>query len=283
MTTEAALLLAIFSTPDDDLPRKVFADYLDETGRSERAAFIRYQVDLARLLARQKELADVPAEYESADELTDRLLEMGEVRDQIEQLEKLAAPLKTVDIRTLLGGITPPTTAGREWGIYTKIGWPVGHVPHLVVRRGFVEAVHVHWVDQWCGMECIECAGEGRYDPDDTHEQFTANVCLLCDGVGVVDQVGRHLVEEYPLLRYVRVGSMRPVRVDYAASAGWVWLSSSHTPYHRINPNGSPTAFLSVFLTAGSPWMNEMRPFSTEQLAMDYLSSLLLQSARYRS
>ena len=38
---ELALLKAVASRPDDDLPRLVYADWLDEHGRGERAEFIR--------------------------------------------------------------------------------------------------------------------------------------------------------------------------------------------------------------------------------------------------
>ena len=41
---ELALLKAVASRPDDDLPRLVYADWLDEHGRGERAEFIRLQV-----------------------------------------------------------------------------------------------------------------------------------------------------------------------------------------------------------------------------------------------
>lgn len=37
---------AIIAAPDDDLPRLVYADYLDEIGESERAEFIRLQCEL---------------------------------------------------------------------------------------------------------------------------------------------------------------------------------------------------------------------------------------------
>ena len=43
-----AFLRAIATAPDDDLPRLVFADYLDEHGRPERAEFIRAEVEIAR-------------------------------------------------------------------------------------------------------------------------------------------------------------------------------------------------------------------------------------------
>ena len=48
MTTEDALLAAIAATPDDDLPRLVYADWLDENGRPIRAEFIRLQIEIAK-------------------------------------------------------------------------------------------------------------------------------------------------------------------------------------------------------------------------------------------
>ncbi|MBX9579989.1 MAG: TIGR02996 domain-containing protein [Gemmataceae bacterium] len=48
MTDRDALLAAVLAAPDDDLPRLVFADWLDEHGDPDRAAFIRYQVEAAR-------------------------------------------------------------------------------------------------------------------------------------------------------------------------------------------------------------------------------------------
>lgn len=41
MTDREALLAAVRESPDDDLPRLVFADWLDDRGESDRAAFIR--------------------------------------------------------------------------------------------------------------------------------------------------------------------------------------------------------------------------------------------------
>ena len=49
MSDEAALLAAIFANPDEDTPRLVYADWLDEHGQPERAEFIRVQVELARI------------------------------------------------------------------------------------------------------------------------------------------------------------------------------------------------------------------------------------------
>jgi uncharacterized protein (TIGR02996 family) len=46
-----AFLRAIVAEPDEDLPRLAFADWLDEHGDAERAAFIRTQVELVRLIS----------------------------------------------------------------------------------------------------------------------------------------------------------------------------------------------------------------------------------------
>ena len=48
-TTESALLAAILASPDDDLPRLVYADWCDENGQPERAEFIRTEIEMARL------------------------------------------------------------------------------------------------------------------------------------------------------------------------------------------------------------------------------------------
>jgi uncharacterized protein (TIGR02996 family) len=49
MTPDDAFLRAIIECPDDDTPRLVYADWLDEHGDPERAEFIRVQCQLARL------------------------------------------------------------------------------------------------------------------------------------------------------------------------------------------------------------------------------------------
>lgn len=52
MTDEQALIAAIIASPDDDLPRIVLADFLDERGQpgdAARAEFIRLQVEIATL------------------------------------------------------------------------------------------------------------------------------------------------------------------------------------------------------------------------------------------
>jgi uncharacterized protein (TIGR02996 family) len=48
MPTDDALLRAVLADPDDDAPRLIYADWLDEHGDCDRAEFIRVQCALAR-------------------------------------------------------------------------------------------------------------------------------------------------------------------------------------------------------------------------------------------
>jgi uncharacterized protein (TIGR02996 family) len=49
MSDELALLTAIIANPDEDTPRLMFADWLQENGQPERAEFIRVQIEITPL------------------------------------------------------------------------------------------------------------------------------------------------------------------------------------------------------------------------------------------
>src|SRR5947209_4774126 len=51
MNERDALLKAVCDNPDEDTPRLVFADWLQEHGEEDRAEFIRVQCEAARLAA----------------------------------------------------------------------------------------------------------------------------------------------------------------------------------------------------------------------------------------
>jgi len=49
MTDRDALWAAVMAAPNDDAPRLVYADWLDEHGEADLAAFVRVQCELARI------------------------------------------------------------------------------------------------------------------------------------------------------------------------------------------------------------------------------------------
>src|SRR5580692_11368146 len=68
MTDGDALRRAVIANRDDDAPRLIYADWLDENGQSDRAAFIRAQVEAARAEPFSSEALE-------AESRADRLLE----------------------------------------------------------------------------------------------------------------------------------------------------------------------------------------------------------------
>jgi uncharacterized protein (TIGR02996 family) len=55
---ETALIRSVVAHPDDDAPRLVYADWLDEHGRAARARLIRVQCQLEQLQAEEQELIE---------------------------------------------------------------------------------------------------------------------------------------------------------------------------------------------------------------------------------
>jgi len=57
VSIEMGLLADIIDNPDDDVPRRIYADWLEDNGQPERAEFIRLVLDLAAMAADSPALA----------------------------------------------------------------------------------------------------------------------------------------------------------------------------------------------------------------------------------
>lgn len=126
MTDHDALLATILAHPDDDLPRLVFADFLEESGDAERAEFIRVQCELARM---------EPCLLTSVDEG----FGPAPCRCGWHGLDRRQRELTAADIGRgrligrLPGGLVPKLPGYRSPDRYAT------------ARRGFVEAVQIPW------------------------------------------------------------------------------------------------------------------------------------------
>ncbi len=67
MNDGEALLKAILANPDEDTPRLVYADWLDENDQPERAEFIRVQIELAAIEPGHWEYGKVKREFDLLD------------------------------------------------------------------------------------------------------------------------------------------------------------------------------------------------------------------------
>src|SRR5688572_9295030 len=104
---ESALLQTIVENPDDDAPRLVYADWLDEHGQPERAEFIRVQCAAAQL----------PAGNPQRAELTKR--EQAILRDCLPVWKRELAGSDSIEwqfCRGLVSGVVV-----RSWPAFEKI------------------------------------------------------------------------------------------------------------------------------------------------------------------
>src|SRR5262245_12883262 len=128
---QQGLLAAILAEPDDDVPRLVYADWLDEHGDEARAEFIRVQVELARM-----EEPDLRPPSVDVDQLArDELLRYGEPNPRRDELRARE--------RALLYDIADSFSGSHyvRWADGLP-GWGTRYYRYLY-RRGFVAHVEV--------------------------------------------------------------------------------------------------------------------------------------------
>lgn len=179
-----ALLAAVLDAPDDDLPRLVYADWLEDTGQPERAEFIRVQVAIARCRCRY----------------------MPCVCD--------AAPLRHREHALWLRTIqwfNPLVDLGFSLRLHAA-----DEAPCVVVRRGFVAEVRLP-LAAFLGERCdvMACAGSGR------NTELNAR-CDNCSGTGRIPGVAADLFARHPIERVV-LTDLEPRRVSDSLSSGWTW------------------------------------------------------------
>jgi uncharacterized protein (TIGR02996 family) len=144
---ERALLNAVIAAPDDDLPRLVYADWLEEHGREERAELIRVQCNLARPLT----------DYREADD-----------RKRWAQRERWLLQRYSVPWRKEL-----PQVHAAEWGrfergmvesFFIRVWRLTGDAP---VQLDEIDALHQHTPLRVLGMNCVNCRSYTSLIPDD--------------------------------------------------------------------------------------------------------------------
>jgi uncharacterized protein (TIGR02996 family) len=157
MQQDEAFRQAIIETPDDDTPRLVYADWLDEHGQAERAEFIRLQVRAARLdeddpslPALREQAEQLRAAHESAwlaplraalgDEVGNRLDRATFARGMLEEL-RLAVP----------GDLTRAAAEFRRW--------PIRRLD-LLGDPAEVQALLA--LPELAGLEALDCRADGE-------------------------------------------------------------------------------------------------------------------------
>jgi uncharacterized protein (TIGR02996 family) len=129
MTHDEAFLQAMIETPDDDTPRLVYADWLDEHGDPDRAEFIRIQCELAARTGPGTVL-----------------------RRHLDSLKKTSRNAETAFLRNLCAVLEPGDQGPRVRALEERAAalldahgesWRQGLPFPVHFRRGFVEVLEV--------------------------------------------------------------------------------------------------------------------------------------------
>lgn len=200
MEPNAALFAAILATPSDDLPRRVYADWLEENGDAEHAELIRYQCQSGRHLddCGQSEVDLLRGCPGCTDQLSaDCVLDPN---PEVPGGEGLAARWRS----TFAGGhLFLATSPPPPWW-QPEIGSGSSQPAHAygVVERGFINRVwcSIAW---WLGGDCRVCQGIGRRSTIEDwlgeDEQVLTHSCEECAERGLSTAFGPLVVASHPV------------------------------------------------------------------------------------
>lgn len=191
MTEQQAFEAAIRANPDDDLARLVYADWLEENGNTERAEFIRVQVELVKHTVRRCCSPTAHGVDNLCRPLRGRERELWEDAVRSEQV---------FDWFRVFGDRTHTSLASvGEMHDRDPITLEAGG-PRAVVRRGFVAEVRCT-LAEWCGGEpCRQGGGEWTVNRHggSTH-RYGPGDCDACNGTGRTPGIGPQVVAAHPV------------------------------------------------------------------------------------
>lgn len=265
---ELAFRRAIIASPEDDLPRLVYADHLDELGEADRAEFIRVQCRIAELGEGEPDCNRFNDNHGcECDECT-RWYNVEALRRREEKLWKLVNGQFTRDPSAVFN--LAPEFYVR--GITAK------------VTRGFIDTLRGPLTAFWEERECRRCRGDTIIrvtDPSVGLTRYSAEArCPDCGPTGRVSGPTAALVE---LARRepVRSISLTGKTPDDSANTitTWSWWASEDADA----PDGLPSSLFALLPgDALSDWGEWRKSYSTEAEAIAAPGTALIRAARAR-
>jgi uncharacterized protein (TIGR02996 family) len=246
---QAAFLRAILAAPEDDVPRLIYADWLDERD-DPRGEFIRVQVELAK----------TPLEIEGnlySDERRHTVVgRYSEPNPKWESLRRRE--------RELLDATEPLTERKVAYAnryLWSGMPLPVYLIASPEYRRGFVAHVTLTLAG-WYGEVCRACM--------EPNEDVPHPNCRLCHGTGRVNAHGPALVACCPLERVTLSDGPTPIgpitggpdkgrwffaRRDVPECL-WPWFFDGHVTDHMVTTHSvsSEAAALDALSGAAIAW-----------------------------
>jgi uncharacterized protein (TIGR02996 family) len=225
------LLASILAAPDDDAPRLVYADWLDERGEpgdADYAAFIRCQIELARVPVCD---SDPPCKLlnkgipEEAQGWCLNCCHHGKRRDELLGREReLWGSYPDSTMREVIRRECPSL---ESWNVLPGTWCQPGHytgTPVAVVRRGFVDEIRLA-CGSFVGGPCGRCNGDGQAHGADRPFEWSADVdygkCVVCRGTGRTPGLAA-LAGRQPVTGVV-LTDREPRHIAGAIQSGWTW------------------------------------------------------------
>jgi uncharacterized protein (TIGR02996 family) len=300
-TTEDALLAAVVAAPEDDLPREVYADWLDENPTdtcyrcagvgSNRVAVDRYHTkfqqmtcsdcsgsgrvsngnaERAEFIRIQIEIAKQPVHENGGCEVCGDSPIVGRwcvgclpERDRLEALRARERAL--IDRHAAEWFWRPPgfEVTTDPPGRFAGGSW-------LFVRRGWPDEVRVPTLATWCGGECQRCDPPGSGYRGEGESRWFCGHCRW----GQAEGIGREVCKRHPV-QVVRVSDKAPHR-DRLGIYQWSATGLEMVPESAELPDDLFTAMEGL---AGQLGANVLE-FDTADAANELLSRALLAVAR---
>jgi len=257
-TDQDALLARIIAEPKDDLPRLVYADWLDEHDQPERAEFIRVQCELARL----------DAEREASGKTGWRTLKL---RARAEALRKRERKLWLDGVINQFVGVKG---VGKAIKPHLSQSFDCRDLPLCVdVSRGFVATVYGPLAAFWAERACGACEGSGviRIGFGGRHGYGPPVQCPKCKGairIAGPAPAFAELVKREPV-EQVGVMDKHPAS-QYVLGEGQRWF------YRNDRAVSQPHTSVLPFTI----WELCSEMYYTEEIALTALSDAILTCSR---
>lgn len=270
MIDAAPLLSMIHDAPEDDGPRLVYADWLEEDGQADRALFIRVQWEITTI-----EAANGSTEFWGA---LDREHTAAKAKCHCRRcaLRRRERELllrhshewlpRANDIRwivQIMPGLEQPCHDGRN-------------VVTVAFARGFPHAVAVAALRDWVGGPCQACGGDGLELIDGGNDQ---RQCETCRGTGHAPGIGPAVMRAAPTVRVVTCEDRRPTQTTQPT-----WNENIDHPDDDESSYLPPDVFslLEGGVSNGDGLGHRWRSYPTAALAATALSDALIRHAMAR-
>lgn len=206
MDDRTALIRSVLERPDDDIPRRVLADYLRENGEGDRADFIELQIAMA-----EEDKASRRKNNCRCDGGGGICGACADGRDW-NAMAKRERELWAVVIDPMFHGCGLLPVTETEYRQEIEGGENTSGV--IIARRGFGSTVRCD-LQSWVGWPCDQCSGRGQRT---TYGDGSGpwGPCQYCSATGRIRAHGPRIVAEHPV---------QEVRVS---DAGFVFDDDSH-------------------------------------------------------